>query len=389
MPYAGQINSPLPGYFDHNAGRPPRILQWNYSLQREITHGFVIETAYVGSRAAWYEADGLINLNAISTATYKALGLDITNPTTEALLSSTFASGKPQAAGFKLPYAGFPTTLTLAQALRPYPQFGTIAVHWAPLGNEWYDALQSKITKRYSHGLSAQGAFTWQKELSTADGGQTNDVFNRPNQKSLSPNSQPFVLSIGFTYQTQPLPWARTSFVNKALRDWTFGGVLRYASGTPIPVPGASNQLSAYTFQSTLENRVPGVPLFLHDLNCHCFDPSKTFVLNPAAWVNPANGVYGTSAPYYNDFRYERRPSEDLNLGRTFKLREKMTFQLRFEAFNVFNRTYMNNPSTGSPQGTQTVNAVTGQTVSGFGMISTGSVAGFPRHAQIVARFQW
>ena len=37
-------------------------------------------------------------------------------------------------------------------------------------------------------------------------------------------------------------------------------------------------------------DRVPGQPLFLQDPNCHCFDPSKTFVLNPAAWVNPPAG---------------------------------------------------------------------------------------------------
>jgi len=41
------------------------------------------------------------------------------------------------------------------------------------------------------------------------------------------------------------------------------------------------------------------------------------------------------------------------------------------------------------PQATQTINAATGATVSGFGMIATGTVFNFPRHGQIVARFQW
>ena len=51
-------------------------------------------------------------------------------------------------------------------------------------------------------------------------------------------------------------------------------------------------------------NRVPGQPLFTENLNCHCFDPSKTFVLNPAAWVNPPAGQYGTAAAYYSDYRF-------------------------------------------------------------------------------------
>jgi len=39
---------------------------------------------------------------------------------------------------------GFPLTSSLAQSLRPYPQFTNIPVNWAPLGNSWYDALQVK-----------------------------------------------------------------------------------------------------------------------------------------------------------------------------------------------------------------------------------------------------
>ena len=34
-----------------------------------------------------------------------------------------------------------------------------------PLGSTYYDSLQVKATKRYSHGLTMTAAFTWQKEL--------------------------------------------------------------------------------------------------------------------------------------------------------------------------------------------------------------------------------
>ena len=39
-PQAGQINNP-PTYMDRNAGRPPRINQWNIAMQREITPNIV------------------------------------------------------------------------------------------------------------------------------------------------------------------------------------------------------------------------------------------------------------------------------------------------------------------------------------------------------------
>src|SRR5204863_2606711 len=81
-------------------------------------------------------------------------------------------------------------------------------------------------------------------------------------------------------------------------RDWQIGTVLRYASGVPILVPQATTSLATYLFQPTVMNRVPGEPLFTQDLNCHCFDPNTTFVLNPKAWVNPPLGLFGTSAAY-------------------------------------------------------------------------------------------
>ena len=145
---------------------------------------------------------------------------------------------------------------------------------------------------------------------------------------------------------------------------------------------------SAPAERSASANRVPGQPLFLAALNCHCIDPNREFVLNPAAWSNPANGVYGTAARYYSDYRYQRRPDEELSLGRTFRIRERMSFSVRGEFFNVFNRTYMNNPTSGNALATPTRNA-SGVPVSGFGMINTGSLNNFPRNGQVIARFQW
>src|SRR5205085_11679811 len=103
--------------------------------------------------------------------------------------------------------AGFPLGQTVAQSLRPYPQFGNLGARWAPLGNNWYDSLQVKATKRQSYGLDFSLAFTWQKELIRGSedqgggGGNINDVFNRRNQKYISGNAQPLVLSLGLNYQ--------------------------------------------------------------------------------------------------------------------------------------------------------------------------------------------
>jgi hypothetical protein len=145
----------------------------------------------------------------------------------------------------------------------------------------------------------------------------------------------------------------------------------------PIPVPTSVNNLNTLLFRGavasggTFYNRVPGVDPFLKDLNCHCIDPTKDRVFNPQAWSAPADGRWGTSAPYYNDYRYERRPSESMRVGRVFEFgseahRMKLTVRMNFT--NVLNRLQMSNPA-GSPS-TPTGKSSTGLLTGGFGFIN-------------------
>jgi hypothetical protein len=165
------------------------------------------------------------------------------------------------------------------------------------------------VTKRLSHGLDAQYVFTWAKELQEGTEINTvNDVFNRSQNKTLSGFSRPLVSAISVNYR---LPaWGSNKILSQVVHDWTIGSLLSYSSGLPILAPTSTNNLNTLLFRSTFFNRNPGVPLFLKDLNCHCIDPTTDLVLNPNAWSNPAAGQWGAAAPYYNDYRYERRPAE-------------------------------------------------------------------------------
>ena len=385
---------------DQNAGRPARQLQWSVGVQREVVRNLLVEATYVGNRGAWWNAAGLICTNCITPQfLQQQYGLNINNANDRTLLSSPVSSQVASSRGFGFPYPGFPATATVAQSLRPYPQYGNITNwHWVPIGDTWYESLQVKATKRFTHGLEFSSAFTWAKQLTQGvedDFGRgggviINDAFNRPNQKALSSYDQPLQFVFSGSYTTPK--WSATNtgmkVVSWAVRDWQIGTLLRYASGLPIASPTSTNGLATYLFQSTLFNRVPGVPLFTQDLNCHCFDPSTTFVLNPAAWSNPAAGQWGTAAAYYSDYRYQRRPVENISLGRTFRIKERTSLQIRAEFTNIFNRTEPNNPTATNALATQTRNNV-GQTTAGFGYISTGTVFAAPRQGQLVARFQF
>ncbi|MBM3761804.1 MAG: hypothetical protein FJW36_16350 [Acidobacteria bacterium] len=200
-------------------------------------------------------------------------------------------------------------------------------------------------------------------------------------------NDQPQVLVIGFNYDTPK--WNKNWATKAILSGWTFGGILRYSSGFPIASPGSQNALASLLFRGTRFNRVPGEPLYLKDLNnAKSIDPFKDLTLNPKAWVDAGPGQWGTSADYYNDYRTARRPDEQLSFGRMFRVKERYVFSVRGEFFNVFNRTYLNNPDSGNPAATTNINAA-GVVTAGFGRINPASTFNPPRNGQVVARFQF
>jgi hypothetical protein len=397
--FPGTLGS-APQAQDQNAGRPARQIQWSVGIQRELQRNLVVEASYVGNRGAWWNAAGLICTNCVTPQSLNAVGLDITNAADRTLLSSPISSSIASSRGFFAPYPGFPPSATVAQSLRPFPQYGNITNwHWVPDGDTWYESLQAKATKRLSHNLEFSSNFTWAKQLTSGvedDFGRgggviINDAFNRRNQKSLSVFDQPFQFVFSGSYTTPKWSSGNKLIGNKAVswvaRDWQIGTLLRYTSGLPIPSPQSTNSLATYLFQGTNFNRVPGVAPLTQDLNCHCFDPTTTFVLNPAAWSNPAPGQWGTAAAYYSDYRYQRRPVESLSLARVFRIKERASLQLRAEFTNVFNRTEPNNPTASNAGATQTRNPA-GQTTAGFGYINTNTT-GTPRQGQLVARFQF
>jgi len=408
LPLPGTVTAPLLA-FDRHTGWPARTLQWSVGIQREVARNLLVKAAYVGNRGVWWSGSAMIQPNQNTAARLAAVGININNPTDRTLLTSAISSPLAQARGFNPPYAGFPLGATVAQSLRPFPQFTTPIYNYPPVGDTWYNSLQAKVTKRLSHGLDFVSSFTWSKNeyigseqdfVAGVVNPAQNDINNRKQNKYLSGFDQPFLYTLAANYTT-PRPMRSGLLGNKAVswiaRDWTLGAVLRYGSGFPITAPLANNSLASILFtggyaaaatNGTFVDRVPGVPLFTQNLNCHCFDPNKTFVLNPAAWTQPPAGQFGTAAAYYSDYRYQRRPAESINFGRVFRIKERTSLQIRAEFTNIFNRTEVNNPTATNSAATPLTTS-TGQTTSGFGFINNGTVFANPRQGQLVARFQF
>ena len=65
------------------------------------------------------------------------------------------------------------------------------------------------------------------------------------------------------------------------------------------------------------------------NINCHCFDVTKTVVLNPAAFTNVPDGQFAANQSSIRSFRGFRYPSENANFSRNFRIKERYVLQIR------------------------------------------------------------
>ena len=192
--------------------------------------------------------------------------------------------------------------------------------------------------------------------------------------------------------------------LSQVVKDWQLGWVLRYQSGDLIQTPYSNNQLalqlarfsSAATSTPTFWNYVPGVNPLAVDPNCGCFNPQTTLVLNKNAWTDAPAGTFGVSAPFYNNYRWQRQPAESMSFGRNFRMGKEGQYNLfvRAEFQNIFNRHFLSMPLAGRASVSSSANPTTpsntagGVYTGGYGFISTlGGAGDTPRSGQIVARF--
>jgi hypothetical protein len=344
-------------------GRPPYFQNYQISVQQEFAGKTALEVAYVGVKGTRL-GNGLMSINQVDP---KYLGLG-------SVLTQSVTSAAAQAAGIKVPYAGF--TGSVAQALRPYPQYLGIVNNSSPTGNSTYNGLQVKLTKRLSHGLTMQGAYTWAKSLTdgsiAAGGGPLGqDFYNRRLEKALSANDVPQILVLAYTYE---LPFGkgkpllnRGGIAGMILGGWQLSAIQQYQVGKPFQLT-ATNSLPI--FNSVLRpNVVPGASMTLGHP-----DPLANPWLDKNAFSVPAANTFGNAARSYNQLRAPNSYNESFGLTRHIKLGEKASLMLRGEFFNALNRVVFGAP-------------VANVSAANFGRVT--SQANSPRQGQVAARIDF
>ena len=275
----------------------------------------------MGNRGAWLQGT-MYPLNSVTPAIVAAHGLSLSNPAESdpAEFPDRFDSG--QSGWLSLPFASYPPSTTLTNALRPFPQYGSMTAT-SPVGNSWYDSLQTKLNMRLKYGFSALATYTWQKSLTRTSTFDNWTDFNL--QKALDANDIPQTLSMNLIYQPPHLSsgfLGRNRIARQIFSDWQISTVLRYQSGGLITAPTSNDNLGTYLAGASPQYmaRVPQQPLYLTNPNGQ-IDPTQQLLLNPAAWTECGpTATFGCGAPRYSDFRQRRSPQEDVALGRRFVL---------------------------------------------------------------------
>ena len=200
-------------YYAPSGKKQSYVESWQLSVQRELPFQNFIDVAYVGNASKRLPSALENGLNQVP---FQYLGLG-------GLLNEPFDSPDAIAAGIVAPYPGF--SGSVAQALRPLPQYTDINHPFQPIGFSTYSSLQMKLQKRFSQGVSYIVSYTLQKTI-TDTSNQAYAAFNsgardtqrRGLEKSLSGLDRTHLLVASFVYE---LPGRKLSGpAGKVLGGW-------------------------------------------------------------------------------------------------------------------------------------------------------------------------
>ncbi|MGA8669635.1 MAG: carboxypeptidase regulatory-like domain-containing protein [Terracidiphilus sp.] len=364
--------------------RTPLTYNFNFGVEYELPHQFVLSAGYVGSRGLFLPL-GTADLNELNLAAIGSYGaslcVDPSNPAC-ATVPNQWAAIQPGTNA----NVGSPT-VPLWVSLQQFPQYGNgnfgsgngVVAHGYPGGDSEYSSLQTKVQKRLTHHFTALASFTWAK-LMTDDGnpplgfvgshaGLPQDWRNLSLEHSISPQDVKYQFTGDVSYD---LPAGRGRALNLSgvsdavLGGWTANLIAYLSTGVPIVSPTSGVSPSYFNQRS--------------DLTC---DPSKGTPRTTDSWFTnncfaiPASPFVAGNAPAYLDHVRTMGANDfDMSLYKHFSFGKERDLRFEISSYNIANRPQFGEPS------------VPNLTVGGlFGQIT--QTINSPRQFQFGSRFRF
>jgi hypothetical protein len=227
----------------------------------------------------------------------------------------------------------------------PYQGFNTIN-YMDSMGNSEYEALQVRVQRRYSNGMSLLVSYTWNKSIDLGSGNLIGDLAIRNVddvgwERAVSSGSVPQRFVTSYTYalpaghgkQFNP----KNRIVAGVIGDWQLNGITTIRAGQPFT---ATTSVSSANTGTARPNWNPsgGTQGFQPSVN-DWFDLTAFSLQTQYNYGNAGRDIlHGPGAINFDASVFKR-----FNVP---KLGENGQIQVRFEGFNIFNH-----PNFGTPNG--------------------------------------
>jgi hypothetical protein len=298
--------------------RPGQAMNWNVTIERQLSQVMSIHAAYVGTKGAYLYNDWQLN---------QCNPTGFTQGPTYAQLQAQYGTSV---------YPNFPQC-TPYYSIAP----GISTLDFRNSGaNSHYNSGQFLFERRQGANLTFTAGYTWSKLMD-----------NRSNQLSAydfkqylvnagwQRNNFPQVLILTYVYT---LPFGRGQhFANNVsqaedmiIGGWTFSGVTWFRSGPPLLMSASSQYLLGQN-QGQRANYQCSVPVNPHTIS-QWFDTT--------CFSQPVGFVFGNTGVGQGKIYGPRYQSWDMSFGKAIHITEQYHLQFTAQFFNIFNHVNYQTP---------------------------------------------
>jgi outer membrane receptor protein involved in Fe transport len=303
------------GFFNDPRRKNAYSHQWHLELQRQFGRNTMIGVAYVGSYNGRMDFAG--KAFAPKVAAIDATGRRLT------------AAERDQ--------------------LRPWPHITSTATYDNDIGMSKYNSFQFKAQQRFSADVTSMFSYTWSRTIDTSSGwfGVENGIggnrvvqnyWDKENARGPAGYDIPHIVTWATIWE---LPFGRDKkWLNRGPASWILGNwqlnwMLLARSGQPMTIAALGDPANLGFSNYARASFVPG-----QDPKLDNPTPDRWF--NTAAFTVPVNSFGNTPRGVL------RAPSfwnVDMGLQKNVPFGKDREFQIRLEAFNVFNHINEGNPN--------------------------------------------